>query len=249
MPWLPVAFGVGVAIYFTAEREPACWASVLLALASTAAAVLCYRRPIMFGLALGIAAGAIGFATATVKSALVAHPILRNSVSNIAVTGFVEQQEERERTDRIVVRVHTIDGDRLDLKPDRIRVSVRKGMAPPVGAFVSLKARLNPPLSQLRPGSYDFARDLYFQGIGAIGFATGAIKIDVPPTASSLWLTYASLIAGIRDAVDRRIRASAEGDNGSIASALITGRRDAISTPVNDAMYISSLAHVLSISG
>ena len=30
---------------------------------------------------------------------------------------------------------------------------------------------------------------------------------------------------------------------------LITGKRDAISTPVNDAMYISSLAHVLSISG
>jgi competence protein ComEC len=249
MPWLPVTFGVGVAIYFTAEREPACWAAVLLAVASTAAAVLCYRRPIMFGLALGIAAGAIGFATATVKSALVAHPILRNSVSNISVTGFVEQQEERERTDRIVVRVQTIEGDRLDTKPDRIRVSVRKGMAPPVGAFVSFKARLNPPLSQLRPGSYDFARDLYFQGIGAIGFATGAIKIDVPPTASSLWLSYASLIAGIRDAVDRRIRASAEGDNGSIASALITGRRDAISTPVNDAMYISSLAHVLSISG
>src|SRR5664280_2414647 len=35
----------------------------------------------------------------------------------------------------------------------------------------------------------------------------------------------------------------------SIASALITGKRDAITTPVNDAMYISSLAHVLSISG
>src|SRR4029077_19245202 len=32
-------------------------------------------------------------------------------------------------------------------------------------------------------------------------------------------------------------------------SALITGKRDAISTPVNDAMYVSSLAHVLSISG
>jgi competence protein ComEC len=39
------------------------------------------------------------------------------------------------------------------------------------------------------------------------------------------------------------------GDKGSIASALITGKRDAITTPVNDAMYISSLAHVLSISG
>ena len=39
------------------------------------------------------------------------------------------------------------------------------------------------------------------------------------------------------------------GDAGAIASALITGKRDAISAPVNEAMYVSSLAHVLSISG
>jgi competence protein ComEC len=39
------------------------------------------------------------------------------------------------------------------------------------------------------------------------------------------------------------------GDKGAIASALITGKRDAISTPVNEAMYISGIGHVLSISG
>ena len=31
LPWLPVAFGFGIAIYFTAEREPAWWAGVGLA--------------------------------------------------------------------------------------------------------------------------------------------------------------------------------------------------------------------------
>ena len=30
-----------------------------------------------------------------------------------------------------------------------------------------MKARLNPPTSPLRPGGYDLARDLYFQGIGS----------------------------------------------------------------------------------
>ncbi len=45
------------------------------------------------------------------------------------------------------------------------------------------------------------------------------------------------------------MRAVIPGDEGAIGSALITGKRDAISKPVNDAMYISSLAHVLSISG
>src|SRR3974377_55692 len=33
------------------------------------------------------------------------------------------------------------------------------------------------------------------------------------------------------------------------ARALITGKRDALSAPVNDAMYVSGLGHVLSISG
>jgi competence protein ComEC len=48
---------------------------------------------------------------------------------------------------------------------ERVRVSVRKGTAPPVGSFVEFKARLSPPLEPLRPGGYDFARDMYFQSI------------------------------------------------------------------------------------
>ncbi len=46
-----------------------------------------------------------------------------------------------------------------------------------------------------------------------------------------------------------RIRTTLSGDARVIASALITGKRDAISAPVSEAMYVSSLAHVLSISG
>jgi competence protein ComEC len=54
---------------------------------------------------------------------------------------------------------------------------------------------------------------------------------------------------GLRDAIDARIRGTLEGDNRAIATALLTGRRDAITAPVNDAMFISGLGHVLSISG
>src|SRR4029079_3051820 len=49
--------------------------------------------------------------------------------------------------------------------------------------------------------------------------------------------------------IDKRIRAVVPGDKDAIACSLITGQRDAISTPVNDAMYISGIGHVLSISG
>ena len=53
----------------------------------------------------------------------------------------------------------------------------------------------------------------------------------------------------MRDAIDGRIRAACRATTAPIASALITGKRDAISAPVNEAMYISGLGHVLSISG
>ena len=70
-----------------------------------------------------------------------------------------------------------------------------------------------------------------------------------PPEPPGLWLRYTAAIGSLRDAIDARIRAAVPGDKGAIASALITGKRDAISSSVNEAMYISSLAHVLSISG
>jgi competence protein ComEC len=249
LPWLPIAFGTGIVLYFTAGREPVVWAPLTLTLALIAAAFLLRRRSVAFPVALGMAAMAAGFATATLKSALIAHPVLRHSAWNVSIRGFVQVREERERSDRIVVRVQHIEGGRLNEAPDKVRLSVRKGTAPPVGAFVELKARLNTPLAPLRPGGYDFARDLYFQGIGAVGFALGGIKTLGPPNSLGFWLRYLSVMGAMRDAIDARIRAVVPGDRGAIASALITGKRDAISAPVNDAMYVSSLAHVLSISG
>jgi len=148
-----------------------------------------------------------------------------------------------------VVRVERFEAPGVASAPRRVRVAVRKGSAPAVGSFVELKAHLSPPLQPLRPGGYDFARDMYFRRIGASGYALGAIKVKPAQVEPGFWLRYASFIDTLRDAIDKRIRAVTKGDNGSIASALITGKRDAISTPVNDAMYVSSLAHVLSISG
>ena len=69
------------------------------------------------------------------------------------------------------------------------------------------------------------------------------------PASPRLRLALATAIEAIRDGIDSRIRAAVKGDAGSIASALITGKRDALSAPVFDAMYISGVGHVLSISG
>jgi competence protein ComEC len=249
LPWLPVAFGTGIALYFSAEREPAWWAASALALAAGAIAIAARRRPAGFPLALGLAAMAAGFCLVTLHSLRIAHPVLQVSTWTAQLAGYVETREEREKSDRIVVRVHRFEAARIKDSPERVRVSVRKGTAPAVGAYVAFKAHLSPPLAPLRPGGYDFARDMYFQQIGASGYVLGKIRTETPPVESGAWLRYAAFFDTLREAMDRRIRSVIPGDRGSIASALITGKRDAISTPVNDAMYISSLAHVLSISG
>lgn len=249
VPWLAIAFGCGIAIYFAIDREPAPWAAGLLLAAAVAATVLARHRPLAFPLALGAAALAAGLATATVKRAIIAHPVLVAPIWNVEIAGFVESREERERADRIVVRVERMAGPRVGEALERVRVSVRKGTAPAVGAFVEFKARLSPPLEPLRPGGYDFAREMYFNRIGASGFVLGRIRVAETPHAPSIRLRYAMVLDGMREAIDQRIRAVLPGDKGAIASAVITGKRDAISPPVNEAMYVSGLAHVLSISG
>lgn len=249
VPWLPVAFGFGIVVYFTADREPAWWAAAALAIAGVTIVIAARRRALGFPLALGCAAVAAGFATATLQTARIGHPVLQFPVSSVTLSGFVEIREERERSDRVVIRVQHIDAKRGAELPDRVRIAVRKNTAPLVGSFVELKAHLSPPLPPLRPGGYDFARDMYFQRIGASGYALGAIKTVAPPVVPGTWLRYAAFFDGLREVMDKRIRAIIPGDRGAIASALITGKRDAITAPVNDAMYISSLAHVLSISG
>ncbi len=249
LPWVPVAFGFGIILYFTADREPAWWAAAAAAMAAMALVFGLRRSIVGFPLAVGAAAIAIGFAVATLHTVRIGHPVLQTPVASATLSGFVEIREERERSDRVVIRLRSFEAARVTEKPARVRVAVRKDTAPPVGAFVELKAHLSSPLAPLRPGGYDFARDMYFQQIGASGYALGKIRIVAPPEKPGFWLRYATVIESIRETIDDRIRSVLPGDRGSIASALITGKRDAISTPVNDAMYVSSLAHVLSISG
>src|SRR5882724_3694387 len=248
LPWVPVAFGTGIAFYFAADHEPVLSVAVIAAIALCTLAVL-LRRQKFFPAAVMIAAVAAGFAVATWKTARIAHGVLARPMFSVSLTGFVETRDIRERTDRFVLRVVSMESARGSTKLERVRLSVKKGTAPAVGSFVELKARLLPPLAPLRPGSYDFGRDMFFSGIGASGFVMGAIKTTEAPDGAGLRLRYAAFMQGLRDAIDARIRTTLEGDKRAIATALLTGRRDAISQPVNDAMFISGLGHVLSISG
>src|SRR5882724_11361676 len=89
LPWVPIAFGSGIALYFTAAREP------VLSVAIATAAVLCVaavllRRSRFFVTAVMVAAVAAGFATATSRTARVGHTVLARPLYSVSVSGFVE---------------------------------------------------------------------------------------------------------------------------------------------------------------
>ena len=159
LPWVPVAFGTGIAIYFTAPREPVLAVTIVTAFACCAAAFL-LRRSRFLVAAVMVAAIAAGFATATWKTARVAHTVLARPLHSVSLSGFVETRDIRERTDRFVLRVTQMDAPRLSLRLERVRLSVKKGTAPDVGSFVELKARLLPTPSWRTTRCYSAQRQV-----------------------------------------------------------------------------------------
>jgi hypothetical protein len=164
LPWVPIAFGTGIACYFAADHEPVLSVAVLAAAGLSLVAFL-LRRQRLFPAAVIIATVAAGFATATFKTARIAHGVLVRPAYSVSLAGFVEGRDVRERTDRFVLRVTHMDAPRLPIKLERVRLSVRKGTAPAVGSFVELKARLQPPLKGCPVTSSAVHKSLCFMGI------------------------------------------------------------------------------------
>src|SRR6185369_10425971 len=92
LPWVPVAFGTGIAFYFAADHEPVLAVAAVLAIGLCAAAVL-LRRHTVFPVVVMLAAAAAGFAVATWKTARIAHPVLAKPIYSVALTGFVETRD------------------------------------------------------------------------------------------------------------------------------------------------------------
>ncbi len=248
-PWLAAGFCGGVLLYFMARSEPSWLAALGLFAALVWLAYAVRNRALAFAFATLLAAVSAGFATGAVRGAMVAHPVLTAATPTVTLQGFVEARDATTRSDRIVLRVTKGDPQSKQPIPARVRLAFRKGLAPATGEHVELKARLRPLVGPVRPGGYDFAVGSYFSGLGATGFALGRSKavptaLETPPA-----IRFNAWVEALRRGLAERIRATLPGDSGAIATALVTGIRDHISHDANEAMRISGLYHVISISG
>lgn len=245
--WLPVFLGMGAAFYFALSFEPPpAWAWAALGLAAAAAlasGLVPARAPLALAAAL-----LLGFALAALRAQAVATPVL-DHVLTAHLTGRVRSIEPRPRGSRLVlenVRSGVFAPGRV---PRRIRVALRGRPSIRAGDWLSLTARLDAPPSPVEPGASDLGRSLYFQSIGAVGFAFGRARPILAAGPPVLAQRLTQSVEDLRGRMTRRILQVLPGSTGGIAAALITGTRGGISEEDEAALRDAGLAHVLAIAG
>ena len=251
--WLPVFFGTGIALYFALTLEPPPWIGNAATIVAAAIAVGLRRRPGWCNAAIALAFVMAGFAV--MQEARFEHgtPMLERRIGSVAVTGRVVDIDALDRGWRIIVAPDPLSGLAADAQPRRLRIHIgptSDALQP--GDRVSLRGRLYPVPAQVLPGGRDLQRELYFEGIGGVGYSFGgARRIATAAEAggdqsSGGWREW---LLRLRARMTARIHAALPGSTGGVASAVITGKRGAMAESVKEAFRQSGLSHLLAIAG
>ena len=248
--WVPVLFGAGGGLYLTLPVEPIGWIAPAAAGLFALAALLLRRHTAP---ALGLAALALlaaGVAAADWRTDRVSAPVLAGPIGPTDVSGRVVWVGAGDGPQRYLLDRVSIGGLAAAETPARVRISARSTVPDGVGvpgSWLTARASLRPPPAPAEPGAWDFARQAWFQRIGAVGFVYGAPTPMAAPEGEGGGLL--SLLSQARHWVSARILAHTAPSAGPFATALLTGDRSSIEKKTLSAMRDSGLAHLLAISG
>jgi competence protein ComEC len=247
--WLPVFFGSGIALYFALISEPSLWAGVAATIPAAIAALALRRHPAWRAAVMAIAFGAAGFAVMQQARVSQGAPMLQRRIGPVALTGRVLDVDTVERGWRIVIAPDALPDLAASEQPRHLRVHIpatSDALRP--GDRVSLKAKLYPVPAQILPGGRDMQRELYFAGIGGVGYSYGAAHriASAEETTGGGWREW---VLQLRAEMTERIHAVLPGATGGVASAVITGKRGTMPEEVKQAFRDSGLSHLLAIAG
>lgn len=243
--WSPVLLGFGIALYFGLAFEPPLWAApVALALSAVALFLLRLRGPSAV-LAAAIFCIAIGFAAATLRNWSVAAPVLEKPWTGELTGRLVETELTDKGALSALFEPLSMQGLDKSAMPARVRLTIRMaGVAIAPGETLRLRGRLLPPPEPVEPGGFDYARQVWFQSLGGVGYAfTAPVFVAPPPDDWTTWL------AALRAKITARVQTGIGGAAGAVAAALITGEQRAIPETAVADLRNAGLSHVLSISG
>ncbi len=246
--WLPVALALGVALYFWLPAEPSLWFVPLWLGLALGLVGLGRRRPGLLLLGIAATTMAAGFAAAVLRSHQVAAPVIERRLGPVGLSARVAEVEPRNGSLRLTLAEPQIERLTATETPAKVRVVVRGSdvMVRP-GDWIRTRAILLPPPPPAAPGAFDFARQTYFRGLGAVGFTVGKLQVEAAPADRER--SFMTSVAALRHNVVERVGRVLKDRSGAIAAALMTGHRGAIGEAELDAMRDAGLAHLLAISG
>jgi competence protein ComEC len=242
---VPVLIAAGALIYFRLDAEPS-WAMLLAAAGSTlVAGFLAPRGGVVWFLGVAATLVLLGLLLGKAEGWRAGTKVLGGEIST-RLTGTVASYDKlADGRVRLTIDILSTERPKLRYAPDRVRVVARKlpeGLR--AGAIVKGVAMLRPPPGPVRPGSYDFAFESYFDGIGGTGFFLGT-----PEIVGASPETLSQAIENARQRIAARIRSVIGGAEGEIAAALMVGVRAGIPEDASEALRRTGLYHVISISG
>jgi len=251
--WTPVALGCGCALYFGLLREPQAW--VAWSLLPVAFVLLVATRWSVWRwttMALVLSACAIaGFAVAKLRTEAVKAPVAQAGARPQPIEAWVvDIAQPGESGQRLLLAPIRVGDWEARATPIRSRVTLRPGMAlPRPGQVVRVLAIVNPPPPPASPGSYDFARDAYFESVGTVGLALREPEVVAAEAPAPWRLRLAMAVNATRWALTQRIVAALGPETGGLAAAMTTGHEAFIPREQVENLRAAGLAHIISISG
>ncbi len=255
--WSPVCFALGIGVYFSLTFEPGLWVGGGAVFASVLTLIVLrklflyhdfYRLAFMAVMAIALFSG--GFMAAQMRTKMVHTPILLKKVGPVDIVGVVDLIDVLPGGRGARVILSDVEIERVDHPPRRVRLKISKAQDLKIGQRVTVLGVLNPPSAPLMPGGFDFARHMYFKGIGGVGFAYRQPEVvEVHSHGAQQVGWFSAAIQKLRLSMSARIMAVLPQRSGALASALIVGNKKAIDGEDQDAMRSAGLAHLLAISG
>ncbi len=252
--WLPVGMGAGICLYFQLPEEPAIWAGLLVIISGITAGwtIRTVARPVSHVLmvfAIAVTTIGLGMTAAKLRTLNVETIVLQKSIGPTNVSGRIERIETFPAGVRVVLVTPRISGLQPYRTPDRLTLRMR-GMQSEYwpGDWIKVRAKLSPPSPPATPGGFDFQRQAFFRGIGAVGFAFGRATV-IASANDTNGEGGAYIIARLRHHLTGLITTALPGPQGGLAAALMTGEKRAVDEKTVQNLRDSGLAHLLSISG
>lgn len=246
-PWVAVAYGAGIGTFFALRFEPGPWHWALLG-AAALCVMVAMRAEGVRPVAMALLFAAAGAAVAGLRTQMVGEPVLSGHYygpieGRIVGVDRSASDAVRLTLDRVVLRDFS-----PGRTPARVRVSLH-GMqgfiVPEPGLTVILTGHLSPPGGPVEPGGFDFRRQAWFLGLGAVGYTRTPVLAAAPARDGAAGLR----IHRLRMAISARVQEALPGRAGAFAAAITTGDRSGMDAATLEALRASNLAHLLAISG